>query len=187
MHHPFVPLLILMSLPLRWSVLVRPTQLITHFKGGDMKKSLIGIAVVAIALIATGAYAFSVPTSKGNVKHSMEKNVKQGARMGVTSEVNKKIRKKNCRFKGNSETQLTCDLNAIIKDLQNAHNAMEATIANDVNVKVRAHAKTAKGNLANKRANFVRNKVRQKVGYWDYYVYGNADGSDKLEIWIEAR
>jgi hypothetical protein len=151
-----------------------------------MKKSLIGIGVLAIALIATGAYAFSVPTSSGNVKSSMEKNVKQGARMGVTSEVNKKIRRKNCRFKGKSVDQLTCDLNTIINDLKNAHNAMESTIANDVNVKVRAHAKSS-SSLANKRANYVRNKVRSRIGYWDYYVYGTKDGTDKLEIWIETR
>lgn len=151
-----------------------------------MKKSLIGIGVLAVALIATGAYAFSVPTSKGNVKGSMEKNVKQGARMGITSEVNRKIKQKNCRFRGESVDQLTCDLNSIIKDLRDAHRGMKSTIANDVNVKVRAHAKK-NSSLANKRANYVRNKVRQRISYWDYYVYGNADGSDKLEIWIESR
>lgn len=152
-----------------------------------MKKAVVGIAVLAVALIALNAYAWKVPTSGGGVKGSMESNVKEAGRTAVVEDTNKKIRKKNCRFTNSTtEYETTCNLDSVIQDMQKTRDALKGTtLANSVRVTVTAHAKDR--SLGYKRAENVRDKLRNRFSWWNYNVSKMVDGTNKLDIVLSAR
>lgn len=140
-------------------------------------------AVFALGLIGT-VKAYDIG---GAVTRTATKTGKGVARGAVANEYNKKLAKEKCKFVGDSTTQYTgCDLDKIITEMNALRNAAEASgFANDVDVEVKTYG--ADWNIARERANFLRDKIRTQVGYWDYNVRYTKAPSNEVYFQIKIR
>ena len=150
-----------------------------------MKGIKIGTALAAVMFLAVGsAYGFDIGNKIGN---AAKDGVKAGSKMVVEKEINKNLAEKNCSFKPKT-TQLTCDLSDILNTIKTQKTIAEKSgFANDVDI----HAEVGEGKdaknsgLGSDRAALVRNELRKKVSWWDWY--DQSVPGDDLKIYIKIR
>jgi hypothetical protein len=157
-------------------------------KGEFMKKIM--IFSLAFAVVSASAWAgFGLPkvnTGNSATNAAVNKGADMGKNKAVEKMINDKLAKEKCSFKNaTTETDTTCDLNKIAKDLSNWKNGLEATLVNRVQVNVQADA--TKSDLAHKRVNFVRDQLKNQINWWDYNVSTNTAGNNDLKIWVSVR
>lgn len=107
----------------------------------------------------------------GGIKNSVNNTTKGVARGAAQNEYNKKLSKEKCQFVGDSTTEYKgCNIDKIIAEMNGFRNAAEGSgFANDVDVEVMTYG--ANWDIARKRAEFLRDKVKAQVsGSWDYNV-----------------
>lgn len=154
-----------------------------------MKKLSI-LAITAAVLLSANSVWAGFPSLKvsnnSTINNAVNKGVKKGTYKALADHINKKIAKHGCQFKdATTTTATTCNLDKVVKELSNWRSGLESTIANDVNVRVQASAKNS--SLGYKRAKYVRDQIRSKIGYWDYYVSSNTHNEKGLKIWVEIQ
>ena len=149
-----------------------------------MRKSVVfGLsAVIAAGLFAVSALAFDLG---GKVKDATKGAVGAASKAVVEKEINKDLRSKNCAFKAKS-TELTCDLSDLLSTLKTKKAiAEESGFANDVDI----HVEVGQGsdpknpNLGYQRLDVIRNELKQKVSWWDWYDMSVS--GDKLNVYVK--
>lgn len=136
-------------------------------------------------------FAFYGAAHALNIGGSLEKTAKDttkgAARGAVQNEYNKKLSKEKCEFVGDSTTDYKgCNLDKIISELNAFHNSAESSgFANDVDIIIQAYG--SDWTMARKRAEFLRDKVKAQVSYWDYNVKYNKDSSNKVFFQVQVR
>lgn len=158
-----------------------------HKQEKIMKKSITLALMTGIVLASAASWAgFGIPkvnTGNSTVNRAVNTGVDTAKNKGLEKVINDKIAKHNCSFKdAKTVNGVTCDLNKLITELSNWRTGLESSIANDVNINVQASAKDS--NLAWERGNFVSGQIREKIGYWDYYVTSNTHNDRNLKIWV---
>lgn len=140
--------------------------------------------VLVLVLFSLNAHAFgiSLPSSGTQAESVTKKVVGKSLEAGI----NDSLKKKNCKFKnGSTETETTCDLNAIVNDLKSWRNGLEASIANDVDINIEASATTS--DLAWKRVSAVQDVLKAKISWWDWYTHKTTANGDGLRIWVKVQ
>ncbi len=150
-----------------------------------MKKiSLCSVGALAMLLAGSGAWALDLGNPAANAAKDVTHSVSKSA---VESEINKDLKKKNCAFKPKT-TELNCDLSDVLGTLNEKRAVAEQSgFSNDVDIHVEVgqgvYPKNA--NLGYQRVDRVRNELRKKVSYWDWYD-ASVDG-DKLNIFVKIQ
>jgi hypothetical protein len=148
------------------------------------------LALASLLLLAAPAMAFG----PGNVSGTWEEGVVRegvstGVKAGSEAGINDRFKKENCHFVDDkTETKIQCKsggIDWVTKYLSDWRSGLENSVANSVNVTIRAHAKDSK--LADKRANYVRDQVHSRISWWNYYVDGTKAGNNDLNINVKVR
>lgn len=152
-----------------------------------MKKVSLVVVVGSFAvagLFAVSASAFDIG---GAVKSAAIEGAKAGGRAVVEKEINKKLREKNCTFKPKT-TELTCDINDILGNIKTQKTVAEKSgLSNDVDlyVEIGRGKDKANSNLATERQDLIRNKLRSKISWWDWY--DSIVEGDGLNIFVKVQ
>lgn len=152
-----------------------------------MKKITALTLTMGIVLISASVWAgFGIPkvnTGNSTVNRAVNTGVDTAKNKGLEKVINDKIAKYNCQFKDvKTVNDTTCDLGKLINELEAWRTGLEGTVANDVNINVQASANTS--SLAWDRGNHIRDQIRQRINYWDYYVTSNTGSDRALKIWV---
>lgn len=156
-------------------------------RGGTMKQfhsMLLRSAAVAVAvgLFAGSAWAFDLG---GKMKDAAKEGAKAGSKSVVEKEINKNLKEKSCSFKPKT-TELTCDIDELLGTIKAQKSIAEGSgLANDVDIYVEVgRGKDPKNSsLGSERADVVRNKLRQKISWWDWY--DSMTEGDALKIYVK--
>src|SRR5690606_30758946 len=82
---------------------------------------------------SANAFGFGIPSTGSRGGDAAVSLGKKGVNKGLEASINDKLAKKNCAFvDSKTKTDTTCNLDAIIKDLQGWRTGLESTIANNV-------------------------------------------------------
>lgn len=132
-----------------------------------MKRFLSITLSLSFALFFMGsAHAFDVG---GSVKSTTKDVGKQASRKAVQGEINKKLKKEECHYSDPKTIQPMCDVDKIVSLLSSFRTTAESSgFANDVDIHITAWGPDSA--IAHKRANYLRDKVKAQIGYWDYYT-----------------
>jgi len=153
-----------------------------------MKKLTLGILGLALIGFSANAMAIGIGDIPGG-NTTTKKIIKETAKVVGTSAANSHVKKENCHFTdATTSTSITCksgNFSSVVTYLNNWRNGLEKSVASDVNVKGTVCASTS--SLASKRATHVRNQIRAKIGYWDYYISGTTCSGDKISLSLSAR
>ena len=146
-----------------------------------MKKTLI-ILGISILVGALGAPLMAYDT--GNLGNDM-KGMAKGAAQGATADqINGKLAKQNCSYASKTSIEPTCNVDKIVSLLSGfGSTAKSSGFAKDVEVVVSAYGKDSK--IAKSRAEYLRDKVKQQIDYWNYRIYyqkGDEEADFKVEI-----
>ena len=146
-----------------------------------LKRLLLLSAAVSLTLTFAGnIQAF-------DIGGAITKTTKSVGRGQIQKEYNKKLAKQKCKFKGDSTTEYSgCDIDKIISEMNAFRNAMEGSgLASDVDINVQTYG--SEWNIARERAEFIRDKVRAQVGYWDFHVRYKKAPSNEVYFQVSAR
>ena len=141
--------------------------------------------LASLVLYALPVLAFG----PGNLSGTWEEGaVRKGVKKGVEIGINDKLKKENCHFTdNNTDRNIACNsggIDRIVKYLGDWKAGLENTVANSVNVTIRTHGKNY--DLANKRVRYVESKIREKFGYWHYYVEAKEGEGNNLNISVSV-
>ena len=123
----------------------------------------------------------------GSVKGATKDAAKAGSKAVVANEINKNLKEKNCSFKPKT-TDLTCDIEDILGTIQTQKSIAEKSgFTNDVDlyVEVGRGKDSKKPNLGVERADLIRNKLRQRISWWDWY--DSVIEGDRLNLYVKIR
>ncbi len=131
--------------------------------------SLLGLSV---ALVSTGARAFDLGNSIKNTAKGTAKSAAQGA---TADQINKKLAQQNCTYPSKTSIQPSCNIDSIVSLLAGFNSTAKSSgFANNVIVDVSAYGKDNK--IARSRAEYLRDRVKQQISYWDYNVFYEKGG-----------
>ena len=152
-------------------------------------KKVIGLTLTLLVVASTSWAGFGLPkvkTGNSTVNNLANKGINKAATKGLEKAINDKIKKLGCSFADETSTATTCNLDKLVRELSLWRQGLEGTIANDFNIYVEAGGK--KSTVASSRGNFVRNKIKSKIGYWDYYVQTKVGKKYKkhLNVYVRA-
>lgn len=126
----------------------------------------------------------AISFSTGGISKQVEKQGKSQATKAIVRDYNKKLAKENCTYADATTIEPSCDLDKIISDLSNFHNAMEGTIARDINIILETQGPTR--NTAWKRAEYIRDRVRNKITWWDWTIRYRDGRANEVKIQIQG-
>lgn len=148
-----------------------------------MKKiTSVALAVGAVAVLCLAPQAKAL-----NLGGVAKEAGKMGGRAVAEKEINKNLAAKNCAFKPKS-SELTCDIQDILSAIRAQKTIAEQSgLANDVDLHVEiGRGKDPKNaNLGSQRQDFIRNNIRQKISWWDWY--DSMTEGDRLKIYIKVQ
>ncbi|HCU23490.1 MAG TPA: hypothetical protein DF383_00620 [Deltaproteobacteria bacterium] len=133
------------------------------------------------------ASAFGIGNIGNMAKDTAIKTAKGAARGAVANQYNKRLAKLRCRFDSNSASEYSgCNIDKIVSEMSALKTAAESSgFANDVDVIVQTFGKN--WNLAQRRAEFLRDKVRSQIGYWDYQIKYDKSNNDEVYFQVSIR
>lgn len=150
---------------------------------------ILGFALICFSASAMAIGIGDVPTGGSKGGNAAKKVTKTVVKTVGTSAVNNKIKKEDCKFTNTTtKTEIKCKtmtFDGLVSYINNWQSGLEKTVSSDVNVRG-----TVCGNgssLASQRASFVRNKIRAKIGYWDYYISGDTCSGEKISLSLDTR
>jgi|SRR5579885_3226571 len=157
-----------------------------------MKSMKTGLAIAALAAFSMMFYgavcgtvsAFDLGSKAANVTKDV---AHAGGKKAVEQQINKNLAEKNCSFKPKT-TQLSCDLNDILKTLKDQKTIAEKSGFSkgvDIFAKI-GQGKDAKNpSLGSQRTDKVRTELIKKVSWWDWN--DAAVAGDNLELTVKIR
>ena len=150
-----------------------------------MKKSLVGIVVLAVMFVAVGVFAFDIPTSASGAKNMAKKT---GGKLAYKTALNKVVENANCAFVKNTD-KTTCDLNKLATELAAAKAAAEGSVANNVTINIEAAGSPEKKKpmSASTRAASVEKVFKSKISAWDYNVKPVSSNDNTLKITVDVK
>lgn len=145
-------------------------------------KKIMTVAVGAMILAAGAAYGLDLGSSVGN---KVKDGVQAGSKIAVEKQINKDLAAKNCTFTPKT-TELSCDLNDILKTLKDQKTVAEKSGYSsgvDIYAKVGQGNDKKNPNLGDQRLLKVRTELIKKVSWWDWN--DSAVEGDKLELSVK--
>jgi len=148
------------------------------------KKLLSAVLAVGITFGTIGIVeALSINT--GGLGGQVEKHGKKAATKAIVSDYNKKLKKKACTYSDATTVVPNCNLDKITSDLSAFHDAMEGTIARDIDVIINTQGPTR--TIAWKRAEYIRDHIRSKVSWYDWRINYREGRANEAVIQLSGR
>lgn len=143
---------------------------------------IMAVAAVAALSVAGAAYGLDLGSTVGN---KVKDGAQAGGKIAVEKQINKDLAAKNCSFTPKT-TDLSCDLNDILKTLKDEKTVAEQSGFSsgvDIYAKVGQGKDPKNSNLGSDRMQKVRTELIKKVSWWDWNDMA-VDG-DKLELSVK--
>ena len=140
-----------------------------------MKKNLVFLLGAGIFILG-----FSPEIRALNLGGMAKDTAKGSARGAVQKQYNERLAKQKCVFVGKSSSDYTgCNLDQIIAELNAFRKAAESSgLTGDVDIVVQTFG--SDWDIARKRAEFLRDKVKSQFKGWDYEVKYNKGSSNEV-------
>lgn len=175
--------LALLTLPGEFRMLETTDQILTTKKGGGMKKVLCSIAVLAVALIGTTAFAFGIPGAPGAVREATEAAKEVGFEQAVTDIANKY----QCQFVSDTATTQTKCKNG--KTFEQMVDELRGVVSSGRFAGKRVYLKAdVEGNNDTRypRERYVRSQLERVQRWYRISVYDHLGSSNFIRVTSEA-
>lgn len=150
-----------------------------------MKSAKIGALALAAAFVVVGLGAAQALDLGSAVGNKVKDGVQAGSKIAIEKQINKDLAAKNCSFTP-KKTDLSCDLNDILKTLKDEKTVAEQSGFSsgvDIYAKVGQGNDPKNSNLGSDRMLKVRTELIKKVSWWDWN--DTAVEGDKLELSVK--
>ncbi len=144
-------------------------------------------AVLCIISISFFVLPVSALDLGGKLQNTAKDAGHKGSKMAVQSQINKSLKEKNCSFKPKS-TELTCDLEDILSTFNTQRVVAEQSGFSkdvDIHITVGQGSDPKNPSLGSQRMDEIRNKLKKKTNYWDWY--DSTEAGDKLTLSVKIQ
>lgn len=158
-----------------------------------MKKVALAVVVLAIALIATGAYAFdvkgvatSVPGAPSEVNSAVGTATDMATTSAMSQDAQKKIDSYGCKFRDKTSTDIVCNngktINGLMKELQATNKAGKLVAGKYLNI----DASVSCDKNCSERRSTLESSLNQLDGKWWHYNVRSAGKGDAIRMTASA-